>query len=155
MDLASQNSSSKVSGHSKKILTTSFGGGIAGRDYLSSNLETNLSKGNWCTSYSLSKRSMQCTYVEDSIAEDDNQIKLITFRKLEELVTEEHEIKVKEKELVKDNRDIEEEGDNKSITEDIKKENKCNTEVEGAFVGIERSVTATTTKPTPLPSTMK
>ena len=58
MGLASQNSSSEVSGHSKKIVTTSFGGGIAGGDYLSSNLETNLSKGNL-----IYFRKDQCTYI--------------------------------------------------------------------------------------------
>ena len=58
MDLASQNSFTVVSGHGKKIITTSFGSGIAGGDYLSSNLKMNLSKGNQCTSYSLSKRLM-------------------------------------------------------------------------------------------------
>ena len=57
VDLASQNSFTVVSGDGKKKIT-SFGSGIAGGDYLSSNLETNLSKGNRCTSYSLSKRLM-------------------------------------------------------------------------------------------------
>ena len=154
MDLASQNSSSEVSDHGKKILTTSFGGGIAGRDYLSSNLETNLSKGNWYTSFkNINVASYVCTYIEDSVVEDDNQMKLTTFKKLEESVTDEHDIKVEEKELVNDNRDIEE--DSKSITEDIEKEKRCNTEVEGAFVAVERSATATITKPTPLPRTIK
>ena len=75
---------------------------------------------------------------------------------MEESVTDEHDIKVEEKQLVKDNRDIEEEEeDKKSITEDIEKEKRSSTEVEGAFVAVERSVTTTTTKPTPLPRTMK
>ena len=55
MDLASQNSFTVVSGDGKKKIITSFGSGIAGGDYLSSNLETNLSKGNRCTSHSLQK----------------------------------------------------------------------------------------------------
>ncbi len=63
MNLASQNSSSEVSGHGKKIVTTSFGGGVTGGDYLSSNLETHLSKGNWDGYvFSLLKRSMYVFY---------------------------------------------------------------------------------------------
>ena len=42
-------------------------------------------------------------YLENSVVEDDNQIKLTTFKKLEESITEEQE-----KQLLKDNCDIEE-----------------------------------------------
>ncbi len=93
-------------------------------------------------------------FIEDSVVEDDYQIKLKTFRKLEESVTEEHDIEVKEKQLDKDNRDIEEE-DKKSITEDIEMEKRSNIEVEGATVAVERNSAATTTKTTPLPHTVK
>ena len=94
-------------------------------------------------------------YIEDSIVENSNQIKLTTLRKLEESVTDEHDIKVEEKQLVKDNHDIEEEEDKKLVTEDIEKEKRSNTEVEGTFVAVERSVTATNAKPTPFPHTIK
>ena len=90
-------------------------------------------------------------YVEDSVVENDNQIKLTMFK---ESVIDEHDIKVEEKKLVKDNCDIDEEN-KKSITEDIEKEKRSNTEIEGAIVAVERSATATITKPTPLPHTMK
>ena len=44
VNLVSQNSSSEVSDHNKKILTTSFGGGIGSGDHLSSSLDRHLSK---------------------------------------------------------------------------------------------------------------
>ena len=44
MNLASQSSSSEVSGHGKKLSTTLFGSDIAGGDYLSTVLAGQLSK---------------------------------------------------------------------------------------------------------------
>lgn len=95
------------------------------------------------------------TYVEDSVFEDDNQIMLTTYRKLEESITNNGE---EEKQQVKD--DI----DGESITEgSVAEEKKCvaddaekeKTEAEIETIAVGRNDAAATTKPTPLPYTMK
>ena len=95
--------------------------------------------------------------------EDDNQIKMTTFRKVNESIIEENEVGWEEKQTFKDNHDVDEE-DNKSITEKaVEEEKKSNseeekksiTEEDGATVEEEKNGAAATTKPTPLPRTIK
>ena len=96
---------------------------------------------------------------------------------MEESIIEEHDIGIEEKQPIKDNRDIEEEEDKKSITEgDVTEDNKPTTEKAGeeekkpdteeqkestveeanaAGVAELNGAAATTTKPTPLPRTIK
>ena len=103
-------------------------------------------------------------YVDDSVFEDEKQIKMTTFRKLEEAIVEEHDMGVEEKQPVKDNRDVDEEDkksiteedveEKKSITEVVETEKRSSTEEEGATVAVERNGAAATTKPTPLPRTI-
>ena len=61
--------------------------------------------------------------------EDENPIKLTTFRKLEESIIEKQDVGLEKKEPIKDNREVDE--DKKSITEeDIDEEKKSITEKE-------------------------
>ena len=100
---------------------------------------------------------------------------MTTFRKVEESIIEEHDIGVEEKQPVKDNREADEE-DKKSITEEdveqekklineeaveeekkpitevVEKEKNSSTKEEGTTVAVDA---AATTKPTPLPRTIK
>ena len=114
---------------------------------------------------------------DDSIFEGTTQIKLTTFRKVEESIIEEHDIGIEEKQPIKDNYNIEEEEEeNKSITEgDVVEDDKPTTEkavevekkpvteeekkstVEEANTtgAMARNGAAATTKPTPLPHTIK
>ena len=100
---------------------------------------------------------------------------MTTFRKLEDSIIEEHDIGSEEKQPVKDNRDIEEE-DKISITEedvteddkptnekaveeekksDSEEEKKSTNEEANAAGAVQRNRAAATTKPTPLPHTIK
>ena len=103
---------------------------------------------------------------------------MTTFRKLEESIIEEQDIGMEDKPPVKDNREVDEEDkksitekdveqekesvtkeaaeeEKKVITEDVEKEKRSSTEEETTTVAVERNDTATTTKPTPLPRTVK
>ena len=114
---------------------------------------------------------------DDSVFEGTTQIKLTTFRKVEESIIEEHDIGIEEKQPIKDNYNIEEEKEEKkSITEgDVMEDDKPTTEkavevekkpvteeekestVEEANAtgAMARNGAAATTKPTPLPRTIK
>ena len=118
---------------------------------------------------------MIITYTDESVFEDETQIKMTTFRKLEESIIEEQDIGMEDKPPVKDNREIDEEDkqsiteddveqerelvtketaeeEKKSIIEDVEKEKRSSTEEEATA---ERNDAATTTKPTILPRTVK
>ena len=84
--------------------------------------------------------------------EDENNIKLTTFKKLEGIIIEEHDIGEKEKKLTEDKHDSDEE-EKKSITDDDKEEKKSITEECGAAFTAERNGAAATVKPIPLPRT--
>ena len=115
---------------------------------------------------------------DDSVFEDTTLIKLTTFRKVEKsIIIEEHDIGIEEKQPIKDNYNIEvEEEEKKLITEgDVMEDDKPTTEkaveVEKKPVTKEekestieeanaagtmvRNDAAATTKPTPLPHTIK
>ena len=90
-------------------------------------------------------------YADENVFEDD-QIKMTTFRKVNEPIVEKNE---KEKQPFKDNRDVDEE-DNKSITvKAVDEEKKSNSEEEKksineedvAAVEEEKNGAAATTKP--------
>ena len=133
---ASQNSSYEVNGHGK-ILSTSFGSGIAVGDHLSSASETHLSKNKtevliigMCLEALLNRLTYNFnTYVEDG----DNQLNLTALRKSEESEIKQHGFEVEEKLLVEDNLDV-----RISITEDVKMFN----EVEDGAIVVERNTTA-------------
>ena len=95
---------------------------------------------------------------------------------MEDSIIEEHDIGSEEKQPVKDNRDIEEEEDKTSITDenateddkpttekaveeekksDSEEEKKSTNEEANAAGAVQRNVAAAPTKPTPLPRTIK
>ena len=109
-------------------------------------------------------------FEDDSVFEDTTPIKLTSFMKLEESIIEEHDIGSEEKQPVKDNREIEEEEkkliaeDDKPTTEkaveeekksDSEEEKKSTNEEANAAGAVQRNGVAATTKPTPLPRTIK
>ena len=105
INLALQSTSSEVRGHSKKV-STAFGSTITGGDCSSTTLET----GSYIHKY-LIKCHLFLMYVGDRV---NDQIKLTTFKKLEESVIDGDSVVVVNKESVKD--DNEEE--RKAITEE-------------------------------------
>ena len=82
-------------------------------------------------------------YADENVFKDD-QIKMTTFRKVNEPIVEKNE---KEKQPFKDNRDVDEE-DNKSITvKAVEEEKKSINEEDVAAVEEEKNGAAATTKP--------